>query len=115
MDNLHLSKKDFYHQLSRFPNKHTAINIDMPVNWVIGKRFRLHFYWRNKSANGSFDPIMSAQLLDLEKHGPKTYVVPDLIFDCIEERISTDYRLYKRLDKWIHDSLENYISEEVAK
>lgn len=112
--NISLSKKAFYENLSQFSNKHTAIHINMPINEIIGDRFRILFYWRNESVNGKFDPLMSAQLLDMTKHGPKIYVAPDLYIDCIKENITTDYRLYKRLDKWVRESIEKYISEEIA-
>ena len=114
MNNLSLSKSEFYQELSRFPNKHTSIYIDMPINHVIGGRFRLHFSWRHIRPDGSFDPVMSAQLLDMTKHGPNVYVVPDLLFDCIKENVTTDYRLYKHLDKWVKKSIEEYLSDEAA-
>lgn len=101
-----LDKKMFYAQLELFENKHESILIDMPINkenWNI----RLIYDWTPKKMNGEFNPIMYAQLVDVTKTvGHGKYIVPDLFFNAVDLGITTDYKLYKFLNKQIEEAFE---------
>lgn len=108
-----LDKKLFYQQLkteSNTKNKHkpifffTAISLKEPY-------YELVFDFKSHRPDGSFNSIMHAQLIDKRRNGIKKYVVPDLHIDCIKEKTTTDYKLYKYLDTWITQSLEKYERE----
>ena len=96
-----LDKKLFYDVLKPFTNKHIPINFF----FRFGTHYELIFNWENRRPNGDFNPKMNAQLIDLSKQGYHKYVVPDLIFDCQKEKVTTDYKLYKYLDKWVTAAL----------
>lgn len=102
-----LDKKWFYEFLKGFENKYLPIFINIPLS-PEDTRYRIIFSWTSMKPNGDFNPIMSCQLLDTYKQGSHQYVVPDLLFDCIKENVTTDYKLYKRLSAWISEALENY-------
>ncbi|MBQ2389609.1 MAG: hypothetical protein II305_06105 [Clostridia bacterium] len=102
-----LDKEYFYEQLKPFSNKYLPIHFDCPISKE-NLRFRIIFSWHSRKPNGDFNPIMSCQLVDTFKQGIKKYVVPDLIFDCKEEGVTTDFKLYKYLSKWIDNALEGY-------
>lgn len=107
-----LDKTWFYEHLKGFENKHLPINIDIPIS-KDELRFRIIFNWHSRKPNGEFNPIMSCQLIDTRKQGWRKYIVPDLIFDCIKEGVSTDYKLFKYLSKWIDKAFSEYNIEEV--
>ena len=100
-----LDKKWFYENLKGFNNKYLPINIDIPLNKE-NLRYRIIFNWSCRKPNGDFNPIMSCQLIDTTKQGYYKYVVPDLIFDCVKENVTTDFKLYKYLDLWINKAFE---------
>ncbi len=102
-----LDKKYFYQKFEPFSNRHIPIFIDMTLNQE-NLRYRLIFSWTSRKPNGDFNPIMSAQLIDTYKQGSKKYIVPDLIFDCIKENVTTTYKLYKYLNSWITKAFEIY-------
>ena len=105
-----LNKKWFYENLKSFDNPSLLIYIDMTLD-KNKFRYRLHFSWDNKKPNGKFNPIMSAQLLDITKQGSKKYVAKDLIWDCQKEDTTTSYKLYKLykfLNKWIENAIREY-------
>lgn len=51
-------------------------------------------------------------LIDTTKQGINKYVVPDLIFDCKKEGVTTDFKLYKFLSKWVENALADYPTEK---
>ena len=106
-----LNKQWFYEQLKPFKNKHLPIFFDTTLNKT-NLRYRIIFSWTSKKPNGDFNPLMSCQLIDTYKQGSKKYVVPDLIFDCVKEKVTTDYKLFKYLSSWIDEALKNYNEEE---
>lgn len=104
---INLDKKWFYEQLKQFSNKHLPIYIDIPISKE-NLRYRIIYSWTSRKPNGDFNPIMSCQLIDTSKQGWNKYVVPDLIFNCQKENVTTDFKLYKYLSKWIDEALSNY-------
>lgn len=102
-----LDKKWFYEHLKSFSNPSLPIYIDMTLD-KNNLRYRIHFCWENKRHNGKFNPIMSAQLLDITKQGLKRYVTKDLMWDCQKEDTTTAYKLYKFLNRWIEDAIRKY-------
>ncbi len=74
-------------------------------------RFRIIYNWSSRKPNGDFNPIMSCQLIDTHKQGYHKYVVPDLIFDSLKEGITTDYKLFKYLSRWIDKAMSEYKEE----
>ncbi len=102
-----LDKQWFYENLKpHAKNKHTPIFLDMPLSRK-DFRYRLVFDWNPRKPNGDFNRIMTAQLIDTHKNvGHGKYVVPDLNFDCIENDVTTDYKLYKFLDRWVQQAFE---------
>lgn len=104
-----LDKEMFYQFLKPFAkNKSVPIFFDMPINKE-NLHIRLIFNWHPQKVYGGTNPIASAQLVNTTKTvGHGKYVVPDLTFDMIEQRITTDYKLYKFLNKWV----ENAFKEE---
>lgn len=107
MSKLKLDKSWFYEQLKPFANKYLPIFFDCSIS-KDNLRFRIIFSWKSRKPNGEFNPIMSCQLIDTHRQGYNKYVVPDLLFDCQKEGVTTDYKLYKYLSKWIENALENY-------
>ena len=105
-----LNKQWFYENLKRFTNKHLPIHIDISLSKE-DLRYRIIYSWTNIKPNGDFNPIMSCQLIDTSKGGRDRYVVPDLIFDCVKEGVTTDYKLYKYLSKWIDEALKKEIKK----
>ena len=104
MESKKLDKAWFYENLKPFTNKYLPIHMDMPINKE-NLRYRIIFSWSSLKPNGDFNPIMSCQLIDTSKQGYHKYVVPDLIFDCQKEGITTDYKLFKYLSKWVEKAL----------
>ncbi len=102
-----LDKKWFYESLKRFTNKYVPIFFDIPLSRDC-LRYRIVFSWSSIKPNGDYNPYMSCQLIDTTKYGSRKYVVPDLLFDCVKEGVTTDYKLYKYLSAWIDDALKNY-------
>lgn len=98
-------KEWFYENLKGFENKYLPIFIDITLNRH-EIRYRLIFSWTAYLPSGKFNPMMSAQLIDTTKQGSQKYVVPDLIFNSIEEGVTTDFKLYKYLRKWIENALQ---------
>lgn len=107
MDNIKLEKSWFYEQLKPFTNKFMPIFFDCSLN-KNNLRFRIIFSWHSRKPNGDFNPIMYCQLVDTHKQGSKKYVVPDLIFDCTKEGVTTDFKLYKYISNWVDNALKNY-------
>lgn len=99
----YLDKKLFYEKLKSFTNKHTGIFFFHDFG-----HYTLVFDWRNLKANGEFNPIMFAQIIDRLKSGSKRYVTKDLVWNCLELNTTTDYKLYKFLRDWIQKSIEKY-------
>ena len=100
---MYLDKKYFYKALEPFENKHTPIYIDIPLS-KDDLRYRIIFSWSHRKPNGDFNPLMSCQLIDTHQQGIKKYVARDLIFDCIKEGVTTQYKLYKYLEAWIKNA-----------
>ena len=112
-----LDKKLFYQYLkteSNIDNKYKPIFFFMPIS---SKElyYELVFDFTSHKPDGSFNPIMHAQFIDKRQNGIKKYIVPDLHFDCIKEKITTDYKLYKYLNAWITKALKNYEKKEDKK
>lgn len=105
-----LDKAWFYENLKQFANKHLPIYMDIPINKE-NLRYRIIFSWTSRKPNGDFNPIMSCQLIDTTKQGWNKYVVPDLIFNCKEEQVTTDFKLYKFLAKWVKNALTDHSTE----
>ena len=103
---MHLDKKHFYKALKAFTNKHLPIFIDIPLNEK-DLRYRIIYSWSSRKPNGDFNPIMSCQLIDTYKQGSRKYIVPDLVFDCIKEGVTTDYKLFKYLSAWIDKAFQD--------
>lgn len=99
-----LDKKWFYKFLKENTNKYLPIYIDMSLT-PDDLRYRLHFSWENIRPNGEFNPMMVAQLIDTTKQGWEKYIVPDLHFNCLEEDTTTDFKLYKFLNRWIESCI----------
>lgn len=96
-----INKKDFYEKLKPFAkNKYSQILL----NFRFG-HYELIFEWTMCKPNGEFDPIMYVQLINVNLTGAKKYVVPDLFFNCIEEGITSDFKLYKYLDDFVITAL----------
>ena len=100
-----LDKKTFYKYLKPFAkNKSVPIFFDMPINKE-NLHIRLIFCWHSQKINGDVNPMATAQLIDTTKTvGRGKYVVPDFTFDMIEQRIATDYKLYKFLADWVENA-----------
>ncbi len=99
-----LDKAWFYQNLKPFANRHLPIHMDIPIS-KYNLRYRIIYSWSSRTPNGSFNPTMSCQLIDTTKQGWNKYVVPDLIFDCKKEGITTDYKLYRFLSKRVECAL----------
>ena len=97
-----LDKQTFYNAFTGFENKHLPISINIPVNKNI-PYIRLSFYWNSQTTNGRFNPIMTASLIDVRND---KNISKDLVFDCLEEQVTTDFKLYKKLNSWITESLQ---------
>lgn len=97
-----LDKKLFYDSLNGFKNKYLPISINIPINkntpYVC-----LSFYWNSQTINGRFNPIMTASLIDVRSD---KNISNDLVFDCLKEQVTTDFKLYKKLNSWITESLQ---------
>lgn len=98
-----LDKNSFYNAFIGFENKHLPININIPINKNTPYIY-LSFYWNSQTINGKFNPIMTASLIDIRND---TNILNDLVFDCVKEKITTDYKLYKKLNDWILEGLKN--------
>ena len=98
-----INKESFYEQLKPFAHK------NIPIRLVIrfGEHYELLFSWERRIRLGEYTP-MYAQLIDMRKSGSNKYVAPDLDFDPIKEGITTDYRLYKYLCKWVNNAMKEY-------
>ena len=105
-----LEKELFYKYLktkSNCENKYKPIFFFMPISSE-ELHYELVFDYTSHKPDGTFNPIMYAQLIDKRENGIKKYIVPDLVFDCIKEKVTTDYKLYNFLNAWISKALENY-------
>ena len=109
-----IDKAYFYENLKQFTNKYLPIFIDMPIS-KDNLRYRIIYSWTSRKPNGDFNPIMYCQLIDTTKQGINKYVVPDLIFDCKKEGVTTDFKLYKFLSKWVENALTEYPTEKGGK
>ena len=99
-----LDKQLFYEYLANFSNKHLPIYIDMPINRN-ELHIRLIFSWTSKRPNGEFNPMMYAQLVDTTKTvSAGKYILPDLVFDCFEKGVISQYKLYKYLKAWVESA-----------
>ena len=47
--------------------------------------------------------MMTASLIDIRND---KNISNDLVFDCLKEQITTDYKLYKKLNNWILEGLK---------
>lgn len=101
-----LDKTKFYEALKPFANKHTGIYF----HFRFGEHYELIFNWQNEKPNGDFNPDMFVQLIDLNVSGSRRYVTQDLRIDSAKEKVDTDYRLYKRLNRWVTDAIQAYES-----
>jgi len=97
-----LDKSKFYAAIP--PIAKTSAGINFFIRF--GGHYELVFNWPVTKPSGEFDPIMIAQLIDLQIEGPKKYVVPDLRIDAIKEGITTDYKLFRRLNRWVTDAIQ---------
>ena len=106
-----IDKAWFYENLKPFANKYLPIYMDIPIS-KDNLRYRIIYSWTSRKPNGDFNPIMSCQLIDTTKQGWNKYVVPDLIFDCKKEGVTTDFKLYKFLSKWVENALTDHPTEK---
>lgn len=106
-----IDKKKFYEYLS-LTDRYQAFFFTIPLE---NPRFELHFDWSSQTPSGKFNPMMSAQLIDTKKQGFRKYVTKDLHWDCVKENTTTQYRVWKKLNDWATNALENYNleSEEI--
>lgn len=102
----YLDKKEFYKYLSMV-GKWESFFFTIRLN-VENQRFELHYDWSSKTASGKFNPIMTAQLIDTKKNGFRKYVTPDLHWDCIKEKTTTQFTVWKKLNAWVEKALANY-------
>lgn len=98
-----IDKKMFYERFQGFENKYVPIDINMPL--CNGSAYRIVYYWASRLPDGKFNPIMNCSLIDTERQGLEQYIAPDLVFDCIKENVTTDFRLYRFLDKWVTEAV----------
>ena len=92
-----LDKQTFYNAFTGFENKHLPVSINIPINKNT-PYIHLSFYWNSQTINGKFNPMMTASLIDIRND---KNISNDLVFDCLKEQITTDYKLYKKLNNWI--------------
>lgn len=97
-----LDKKLFYDAFNGLKNKYLPISINIPINKNT-PYVHLSFYWNSQTINGRFNPIMTASLIDVRND---KNISKDLVFDCLEEQVTTDFKLYKKLNSWITESLQ---------
>ena len=105
--NQYLNKKEFYKYLSMV-GKYEQFLFTIEIDFE-RPRFELHFDWSSKKPNGEFNPIMSAQLIDRYKNGFRKYVAKDLVLNCIKEDTTTQFKVWKKLNDWVENSLNNYV------
>ena len=98
-----INKELFYEQLKPFAHK--SITIRLVIRF--GEFYELLFTWERRIRSEEYAP-MYAQLIDMRKSGSNKYVAPDLDFDPIKEGITTDYKLYKYLCKWVDNAMKEY-------
>ena len=101
-----LDKKLFYQYLEEYAkNKFVPIWFDMPINKE-EIHYRLIFDWQSRNVNGMFNPIMTAQFVDIRKSGMDKYFRPDMNWDCQKEGTTTDYKVWLFLDNIISEALK---------
>lgn len=98
-----IDKKNWYKAFEQFTNRNVPIFLFFDFS-----HYTIIFDWTSIKPDGSFNPIMSAQLIDRNKSGSGKYVTKDLIWDCRKEGTTTDYKLYRYLNKWATESINRY-------
>lgn len=106
----YLEKQRFYNTLKNFSgNKHTPVFFFHSFGDNL--QYTICFNWAPKTPAGKPNFIASCQLYDNKKSGSGKYITKDLIFDMMEEGVTTDYKLYKFLREWTQKAINAYECE----
>lgn len=98
-----LDKKKFYEQLKQFTNKYIPIFIDMRVNENSKYKIILDEYRTTVDKNMKLD--FTLQIIDTTKNGYEKYICKDINFNLVKEGITSDYQLYKHIDKILREKI----------
>ena len=100
-----LNKELFYEQLKQFAINKLPIYISMPIN--INSKYKINLSEnRITSEKVNFNTDFNLQVLDTTKSGYNKYLCNDISFNLIKEGITSDYKLYKHINKILENLLE---------
>lgn len=99
-----LDKNKFYEQLKRFNDKYIPIFIQMPINDKSKYSIILDEY-RN-TTDQTIKHQYTLQIIDRTLSGFKKYLCKDIEFNLLDENITSDYQLYKFINKKVTDTIK---------
>ena len=91
-----INKKDFYQQLKSFTNPNIPISMKLDIN----KDYRIVLE-ETRGSIDKFDGNFVYQIIDKNKTGYEKYPIKDVYFNLEKENITSDYQLYKYINKKI--------------
>lgn len=102
-----LNKNEFYSQIKKYCNpflRSSPININMQINEDSKYKIILDEFWVTSDGSRGNDFIL--QIIDTSKSGYEKYVCNDIKFNLDEEKIYTDFQMYKFINKKLEEVLE---------
>ena len=108
-----LTKQQFYNALKQYANKHRTIDFSLRFE-AKGIRCILSFGItpRYIPSTGKEDWYLDAQLKnDSDVPLWQKYIAKDLYGKLIDFGITSDYKCWKFIEKWINDSVDKYLKE----
>lgn len=97
-----LDKNKFYEQLKQFTNKYIPIFIMMPIN----SNSKYSIILDENRLKHKIDHNYTLQIFDRTKSGCKKYLCKDINFNLIQENITSDYQLYKFINRKIQEVIK---------
>lgn len=102
-----LDKQEFYRQIKMYCNpflRSNPININMKLNEESKYKIILNEFW--VTTDGSRGNDFTLQIIDTTKNGYEQYMCNDIKFNLDDEKIYTDFQMYKWINKKLEESIE---------
>ena len=102
-----LNKNEFYSQIKKYCNpflRSSPININMRINEDNKYKIILDEFWVTSDGSRGNDFVL--QIIDTTKSGYEKYACNDIKFNLDEEKIYTDFQMYKFINKKLEEVLE---------
>lgn len=106
-DEIKLDKKEFYSQIKKYCNpflKSKPINVCMRINEKSKYKINLDEFWVTTDGSRGNDFVL--QIIDTTENGPK-HTLAEILFNLDEEKIYTDFQMYKYINKFLDNQINN--------